>query len=144
MYNWSRNTNKCGVWPDIYRPILGITSIRGWQVCMETIRVLVANEPRSYREAFSFAFRKLRPHISVVTIEPYELDGEVLRLRPDLVLCSELTETVRTCSPSWVLLYPHGDSRAVVSIAGSRTTTTDIQLGDLLSVIDQLQYLARP
>jgi CheY-like chemotaxis protein len=58
------------------------------------VRVLVANEPRSYREAFAFAFRTLRPHVEAIVVEPEALEREALRLRPDLVVCDRVTPAV--------------------------------------------------
>lgn len=38
------------------------------------MRVLLTNEPRSYREIFAGAFRALRPHIEVITAEPEAME----------------------------------------------------------------------
>ena len=41
------------------------------------LRILVGNEPRSYREAISGAIECMRPDAEVLTVEPEELDLEV-------------------------------------------------------------------
>ena len=56
--------------------------------------VLVANEPRVYREALAGALAALSPEASVVAVEPAEHDGMVVRTRPDLVFCSSLAPAV--------------------------------------------------
>ncbi len=107
----------------------------------EVLRVLVANEPRTNREVLTAALRKLRPHIEVIAAEPHELDGSVLRLRPHLVVCSRLTEAVRDHAPSWILLYPGGDSLVVLHIAGEHETAPDLDLDGFLAVIDRTEAL---
>jgi hypothetical protein len=95
------------------------------------VRILVGNEPRSYRE--------------VIIVAPEDLDGAVVqrRPRPQLVLCSRLTEVVETRGLAWVLLYPHGEAHVVISIAGRRQTAPDLDLDGLLCLIDQTELLAR-
>ena len=63
---------------------------------MESKRVVFANEPRSYREAMAVACRVLRPEVEVILAEPADLDAEVTRLDPQLVLCSRPTGALRT------------------------------------------------
>jgi hypothetical protein len=41
--------------------------------------VLVANEPRAYRETIALALKALRPEAEVIAIEPTDLDAEVKR-----------------------------------------------------------------
>lgn len=103
-------------------------------------RILVANELRSYREAIARAIRALRPEIEVFDTEPEFLNRRLLQLRPDLVLCSELTELAHYCAPNWIELYPGHEGRMVIDIAGERTTLADAELSDLLAVIDDITY----
>ena len=100
--------------------------------------IVVANEPRAYREALAAALHELRPHIEVICIEPDDLVGTVCQYSPRLVLCSRLTEAVERCSDAWILLYPNRENRAVISIAGRRTVVTDVEFSHLLAVIDEL------
>ena len=108
----------------------------------DTVRILIANEPRAYREAITAALRALRPHAEVILVEPDRLDGAVLRLAPDLVVCSRLTEAVRACPLAWVLLYPNGKSQAVISFAGQLTTVAGIDFEGLLALVDRTERLA--
>ncbi|HET7270060.1 MAG TPA: hypothetical protein VFI90_03135, partial [Rubrobacter sp.] len=68
------------------------------------MRILVANEPRSYREAFARVIQTLRPHIETIAVDPDALDSEALRLRPDLVVCGRVTPTVETVARCWMEL----------------------------------------
>ncbi len=80
--------------------------MRGRHEPVESKRIVAANEPRSYREAMAVACRVICPEIEVILAEPHDLDAEVARLDPQLVLCSRLTEGLRTGARSWVVLYP--------------------------------------
>ena len=106
--------------------------------------IVVANEPRAYREALAGALQELRPHIEVISIEPDDLEGKVCEYSPRLVLCSRLTEAVETCCDAWILLYPNRANRAVISVAGRRTVVTNIEFSHVLSVIDEVEPRLRP
>jgi hypothetical protein len=110
---------------------------------MSGLRILLANELRSYRETLAAAFRILKPNTEVFVVDPDELDAEVERLGPQLVICSRATPTVETESLAWVELYPEHGSVSVVSIGGERSTIAWIELGDLLRIIDRTETLAR-
>lgn len=111
---------------------------------MNSARVLVACELRSYREAIAAAFRVLRPSVEVFEVEEEDLDREVGRLDPDLVVCSRLTARVENHAPNWVELYPGCGPRSVVSVRGERSTIEEIQLSDLLSVVDKTREPVHP
>jgi hypothetical protein len=84
------------------------------------MRILVANELRSYREAFARVFHELSPHIEARAIEPQNLEREALRVRPDLVVLDRITST---------------------NVPGASLPADNVELADLLSVIDRLQEL---
>ena len=107
------------------------------------MRILVANEPRAYREALAAVVQALRPQAEVVTAEPAALDGAVAHVAPDLVVCSRLTPNVRALAPAWVLLYPDGQSGAVVSVSRQETAVAGIDLDRILAAVDQAARLAR-
>jgi len=104
--------------------------------------VLLANEPRAYRESIAHVFRQLRPNVEVMTAEPEELEDCVLRLAPEMVVFSEATGLVRERVPVWVELYPEYGPRSVVGVGEERSTIEEIQLSDLLSVVDHALRLA--
>ncbi len=107
------------------------------------MRILVANEPCVYREVLAASFQALRPEFEVIEAEPGDLDGEIERLDPHLVVCSELTEAVRSRPLAWVQLYPDGtdNSRSLVCIRGECTEVDSLKLADLLAIIDQVELL---
>lgn len=104
------------------------------------IRLLVANEPRAYQEAMTVAIEGMRPHIEVTPADPSTLDSDIARVSPHMVLCSRLTPALEGSALAWVLLYPEGESRAVVCIADERTDVErDLDLSELLSIIDRVE-----
>ena len=104
-------------------------------------RVLLANVPRAYREAIASAIRALRPNVEVETTEPDELDGRIRRFAPDVVVCSEATEIVRSNVPIWIELYPEHGSRSIATIGGERKEYAEIQLPDLIAIVDRAEEL---
>ncbi len=106
------------------------------------MRLLLANEPQSYRQVIAGAVRALRPDIDVAfSVLPEDMDSEVLRLLPDMIVCSRLTPVVESSSCAWVLLYPDGETKTVISIGGERTTSADLEFEELLAVIDRVATL---
>lgn len=92
------------------RGVAGIASPRANGYLESSARVLIANELCFYREVITGGLRERRPHLEVLCVEPGDLDREVSRIEPDLVICSRLTETVRDHARAWVVLYPEGES----------------------------------
>ena len=106
-------------------------------------RVLIANEPRSYREVISEAIRRLRPDLDTLTASPEELDDLVSRLLPDVVVCSLASPAVRSRAPVWIELYPKHAAHSIVSFHGQHSVAEDVQLSDILDVVDREYLLAQ-
>ncbi len=98
--------------------------------------ILVANEPRVYREVIAGALGELRPHLGTVTLEPDELDAALRRDTPHLVVCSDLTPAIRAHASSWVLLHPGGAGFAAASIGGHERLLPAPTFADLLAFLD--------
>ncbi len=109
---------------------------------MNVKRILVSNDLLSYREAVAEALRQLRPECEVSEAESGDLNREVLRLRPDLVICSKSTAVVRERVFSWVELYPYCEPYSLVCLEHQCSPVEDIQLADLLSVVDRIEHHA--
>lgn len=107
---------------------------------MDKTVIVLANEPRSYREVIAAAIQSLRPHLEVLVVEPESLDSVVTSLSPDLLICSTLTETLRREARAWVELYPGGEQLATVSLGGTIYTSEGLELEQLLSVVDAASY----
>ena len=114
------------------------------------VRVLVALEPRSYREAIGRAIEEARLQASVYLLdsdplnyEAYEanLDYETDYLKPHVVLCHQTTPAVRELAICWVKILICDQLQAVVSIAGEAKMVPNISLSELISVIDEANVL---
>ena len=110
---------------------------------VESTRILIANELTSYREAVAMILRETCPNIEVFETEAENLDREVGRLSPSMVVCSEATKLVRARTPIWIELYPRCAFYSVASVCGKLSTFDDMQLSDILSVADCATGLAK-
>ena len=108
---------------------------------MSTLRIVVANEPRSYRDALAVSLRSLRAELDIITVEPTDLSAEVARVQPRLVICSRLSSAVEEQVGAWIVLPADRGAPAVISVDGERRVLAEAHLQDLVAVIDQL---ARP
>jgi len=109
---------------------------------MNAVRILLANEPRSYREAIAGAIRNLKPLVEVDEVEPEALDSEVERYAPHLVICSRLTPLVESEALAWVELYPGHGALSSVGLRGERSTVARMELAELLAIADQAEIMA--
>jgi hypothetical protein len=105
-------------------------------------RVLMANEPRAYREGIAAVIGQLRPEVEIRTVEPEAMDGSILRFAPDMVVCSKATDALKGRVPVWVELYPEHGASSVASIGGRTMEYAEIQLPDLLSIVDRAEEFA--
>lgn len=101
-------------------------------------RILVANELTSYRQTIAIAIRELRPGVEVFEADPDVLEGEIVRLGPDLVICSRVTCLVEQRVTNWVELYPNCKSYSTFCVGGERRALKEVQLSDLLSLCASL------
>jgi hypothetical protein len=102
----------------------------------ERTRILVANEPRSYREVLGAAVVGLRPNVDVTVAEPDQLDAQIMSLAPQLVVASrapagDLRQVYRL-----VVLYPGGRRGATIDVAGVPSSVADLELDALIALID--------
>lgn len=128
------------------RDCRGEEAFVGWGVygkgsMEDNVRVMVGHEPRFYREALAAALGWLRPEAEVILVEPADIDAEVERRRPHLVVCSELSPVVRGQVLAWVVLYPDAANLAIVSVAGQERSVPAVEVDDLLAVMDQADLL---
>ena len=104
---------------------------------MEQPRIVLANEPRAYRDVMAAAFRSLRPELEIVTVEPDDLGAYLAEAEPAVVVYSRQGDGLPPRVFAWVLLYPDGENRATVSVAREETSYADMEFDDLLGVLDR-------
>ncbi len=117
-------------------------SRHAYSLSMNVKRILVANDLLSYREAVAEVFRQLRPECEVFEVEVVNLNREILRLYPDLVICTQATSLVRERIFNWIELYPDCAPYSIVCLERQCSQIEDIQLTDLLSVVDRIEHHA--
>lgn len=110
---------------------------------MAKMRIVVANEPRAYRDVIAAAFSILRPHVDVMNIEPDQLDSAVLRCDPHMVICSHRTATVEAGSFASLVLYPDFAGGATMCQTGKQTVLDDVTFDTLLAMVDQVDALVQ-
>ena len=108
----------------------------------QIVRVLVSIAPLSYREAVALSLTKYRPHLETRIVPPEDLDQEVESFEPHLVVCNEVTQTVRENVPSWVQILLEDGLDAVVSVNGQSLEVHDISTEDLLRALDETEEMA--
>ncbi len=99
--------------------------------------MLVANELASYREGIAAVLRFSFPDLEVFEATSADLNREVLRLRPELVICSRVTSLVKDRVPNWVELHPACGSFSTFCLDGELTVKEQVDLSDLLSIVDR-------
>jgi hypothetical protein len=104
--------------------------------------VLIAIEPRSYRQVIGRTIQALRPHIEVVVLDPDTLEAGVARLEPELVFANRPTSS-SSGGPAWVEFRPYEEPPARVCLFGRRWELSEVELSDLLSIVDEAEELSR-
>ena len=108
------------------------------------VRILVAVEPRMYREVIALSLHQHRPDAEVLICPPESLEGEIGRFEPHLLVLDEdggtapdgLTEVLYRVE---ILLGASMDAR--ISVDGQAREVKDICTEDLLAVVDEAEKL---
>src|SRR4028118_2143359 len=99
--------------------------------------VLIAIEPRSYRQVIGQTIQALRPHVEVVVLEPSTLGAGVTRLDPDLVFADRPDDACApTGRPAWVEFRPYEQPPARECLARGGWGRAAGELSDLLAIVD--------
>jgi hypothetical protein len=111
------------------------------EVVVVVVRVLVALELRTYRQAIASALQYSRPRAAISISDPEDLDSEMERVEPHVVICSQSTQPVRDGALCWVKMLIVGEElRAIVSVKGlASTIVPNIQLAELEALIDRAE-----
>ena len=107
-------------------------------------RVLLAFEPRMYREVLVTALRRHRPLVESVLAEPAALDHTAGSFEPHLIVCNHATQTVRDSAAAWVEVQVKDSLDAVTCVGGKRSEIQNLSLDDLLAVLDEAESTFSP
>jgi hypothetical protein len=100
-------------------------------------RILFANEPRAYRDVLAGAVTLLRPDAEIVVAEPDELDAAIARHAPELVVCGRVTPGVEAGAHCWVLLYPDGQTFALVGRGHHWRKVPEVTLDGFMGIVTE-------
>lgn len=106
------------------------------------VQVLVAMEPRSYREAIGYAITGLRPGIAVSVVEPEMLLAETARLEPEVVIHSRPEEPLAGIV-TWIGLPEDPALPATIYRGGQSSEVPDFDLEKLLAVLDETIFITQ-
>jgi hypothetical protein len=109
------------------------------------VRVLVAFEDdyRSYREVIAAGICLLRPRIEVETAPLRELEEQIERFDPRLVICSRPTTLASRRCAGWVELPMDPTSPTKICVAGRYSKRSNPAIDVLIAVIDEVEQLLR-
>ena len=109
------------------------------------MRVLVAfgDEYRAYREVIAAGIRILRPRTDVATATPAEIEGEIGRFGPQVVVCGRPGIADPGDVPAWVELPVESQRPARVRVGARRRASVNLDLEGLLAVVDEAEELVR-
>ena len=108
------------------------------------MRVLVAIAPQMYRQAVVLTLRNHRPSVEVEACDPEDLERNLARFLPRLLVCHHTAPDVRERVAYRVeILYEDSLDAAVVT-DGRVTRVADIDIDRLLAVLDEAAEAAPP
>jgi len=105
---------------------------------MDRCCIVVAVEPRAYRELLVAALGVARPRLTVVSTEPAQLHGLLAHQPPSLVLAGEPADSTPRPLPPWVSLSPAAPATAVVTLSTQRLMVAELTFDRLLAIIDHV------
>ena len=104
-------------------------------------RILVAFEDsyHAYRDTIAAVIRILRPEIEVKSITLEELEGELERFDPEVVICSGHKEVELCTRLAWIELSVDPTIPAKISVGGRHFEQTNPTVEELLEIIDEVR-----
>ena len=109
------------------------------------MRVLIVYEDshRAYGEAVSGAIQGSRPSVEVALTHLRELEAEVERFDPHLVVSSRTNTVDPGNRAAWVTLSDEPDEPSEFCLDGQRSGSANPGIEDLLEIIDETEELVR-
>jgi hypothetical protein len=110
-----------------------------------TMRSLVVYEDsyRSYGQTMVGAIRGLRPQLEAALVQVRELEAEVGRFDPHLVICNRPNSIDPGGRAAWVRLSDEPDEPSEFCLAGRRWGAENPELDEVVAIIDEMEALLR-
>jgi hypothetical protein len=93
---------------------------------------------RTYRETIAAALRVLRPETEVKSTTLEELEGELERFDPEIVICSGHKEVEPGTRLAWIELPVDPFMPTKISVGGRHYERTNPTMEELLEVIEEV------
>lgn len=104
----------------------------------ESFRLVVACEPRVYRDVLATILGQMRPGIEVRAADSADLQDAIAAGAPHMVIASCPADVD---VPAWITLYPNGRQEAVVTLAGEKKMHHSFELTEILAIVDRAMSL---
>jgi hypothetical protein len=111
----------------------------------DAVRILIAYEDshRSYGQTMAGALRGLRPVVETAVVQVRELEAEVGRFDPHVVVCNRPNTVEPGGRLGWVRLSDEPDETSEFCLAGQRWGAENPGLEEVLAFIDETERLLR-
>jgi hypothetical protein len=110
------------------------------------MRLLLSFEKkyRVYMDAMASAIREFRPDVEVAVVDGEDLETEVERFDPQLVICSPpVPENPVDDRLAWIELSPEPNQRSRFRVGDRHWESTNPTLGEILPVVEVTKRLRR-
>jgi hypothetical protein len=112
----------------------------------DAMRILIAYEDshRSYGQTLAGAIRGLRPVVETAVVQVRELEAEVGRFDPHLVVCNRPNTFDLGGRLAWLRLSDEPEEHSEFCLAGRRWGAENPGLDEVLTFIEETEKLLRP
>jgi hypothetical protein len=112
----------------------------------DAMRILIAYEDshRSYGQTLAGAIRGLRPVVETAVVQVRELEAEVGRFDPHLVVCNRPNTLDPGGRLAWLRLSDEPEEPSEFCLAGRRWGAENPGLDEVLAFIEETEKLLRP
>ena len=109
------------------------------------MRLLIAYEDSHnlYSDAMERAIRESRPHLEIKVARTSELEAQIERFDPHMVLCERLNPAQPGGRGAWVKHSYEPSEPSEVCLDGRRWELDNPTINELLAVIDETEELVR-
>jgi hypothetical protein len=105
------------------------------------VRILVAVDPRMYREVLALSLHQYRPNAEVLLCPPEVLDRETGRFEPHLVVLDDTAPDGLSGVLYRVEILLGASMDAKIIVDGRAREVNDICIEDLLAVVDEAEKM---
>ena len=96
---------------------------------------------RAYRDVLAAGIRILRPRAEVETADLEELEEEVVRFEPQVLICNQPEPVYSGGWAVWIEIPVDPTRRTKVSVGGSYSERPNLTLEELLGMIDEIEQV---